>query len=102
MQDENSGRRVTVLWEQVAAARERAAVTVFERLLPDTLIFVRQVRDSQSGLSPDDVPIPYEEVKNPCRTNFALPITGAGAVHATSAVALLLPVALQALLTAAA
>nr|XP_019935258.1 PREDICTED: dipeptidase 1 [Paralichthys olivaceus] len=58
---------------------------------------VEKVRDSLSDASPDDVPIPYEEVKNPCRTSFVF--SSAGAVHSINALALLLTLALQALLT---
>ncbi|XP_023280127.1 dipeptidase 1 [Seriola lalandi dorsalis] len=62
------------------------------------LTAVEKVRDSLSGTNPDDVPIPYEEVKNPCRTSYGYP--NAGAIQSLSALALLLTLALQALVTA--
>ncbi|KAM9765750.1 dipeptidase 1 [Menidia menidia] len=55
---------------------------------------VEEVRDSMSAGMPDDVPIPYDEVKNTCRTSFGYP--DAGAVHTVSAAVLLLALALQA------
>ncbi|XP_071344821.1 dipeptidase 1 [Trachinotus anak] len=58
---------------------------------------VEKVSESLNSLSPDDVPIPYEEVMNPCRTSYGYP--NAGAVHSLSSLALLLTLALQALLT---
>ncbi|XP_060924614.1 dipeptidase 1 [Limanda limanda] len=58
---------------------------------------VEKVRDSQSGLSPDDVPIPYEEVKTPCRTSFFYP--SSGAVQSHSALGLLLTLAMPPLIT---
>ncbi|XP_039990779.1 dipeptidase 1 isoform X2 [Xiphias gladius] len=58
---------------------------------------VELVRDSLGSMSPDDVPIPYEEVKNPCRTSYGY--RSAGAVHSLSTLALLLTLALQALVT---
>uniref|UniRef100_A0A3Q3X528 Dipeptidase n=1 Tax=Mola mola TaxID=94237 RepID=A0A3Q3X528_MOLML len=45
--------------------------------------------------APDDVPIPYDQVSNPCRTSYGYLI--AGTAHSPSAVALLLTVALIAL-----
>ncbi|XP_042349520.1 dipeptidase 1 isoform X2 [Plectropomus leopardus] len=53
-----------------------------------------EVRDALKDLSPDDVPIPYDEVKNSCRTSYGYP--NAGAVHSISTLALLLTLALQA------
>ncbi|XP_061133139.1 dipeptidase 1 [Syngnathus typhle] len=35
-----------------------------------------EVRDSLSKLMPDDLPIPLDEVKNPCRTNDGYPNSG--------------------------
>ncbi|XP_040897553.1 dipeptidase 1 [Toxotes jaculatrix] len=58
---------------------------------------VERVGHSLSGTSPDDVPIPYEEVKNSCRTHYGYP--NAGAVHSLSTLALLLALALQTLIT---
>ncbi|XP_035484598.2 dipeptidase 1 [Scophthalmus maximus] len=58
---------------------------------------VEEVRDRLNGTSPDDVPIPYEEVKNSCRTSYGYP--SAGAVHSPSTLALLLTLAFQALVT---
>uniref|UniRef100_A0A8D3BT02 Dipeptidase n=1 Tax=Scophthalmus maximus TaxID=52904 RepID=A0A8D3BT02_SCOMX len=58
---------------------------------------VEEVRDRLNGTSPDDVPIPYEEVKNSCRTSYGYP--SAGAVHSLSTLALLLTLAFQALVT---
>ncbi|KAM6942576.1 dipeptidase 1 [Xenentodon cancila] len=58
---------------------------------------VEMVRDSLSNKVPDDVPIPYDEVKNPCRTSFGYP--DAGAVHSLSTLVLLLTLALQAGIT---
>ncbi|XP_029318649.1 dipeptidase 1 [Cottoperca gobio] len=56
-----------------------------------------KVRDGLKGKSPDDVPIPYDEVKNSCRTRYGY--LNAGAVHSLSTLALLLTLALQALIT---
>ncbi|XP_010729499.3 dipeptidase 1 [Larimichthys crocea] len=50
----------------------------------------------QGTLSPDDVPIPYDEVKTPCRTSYGY--TNSGAAHSFSTLALLLTLALQALM----
>ncbi|KAF1392761.1 hypothetical protein PFLUV_G00031420 [Perca fluviatilis] len=50
-----------------------------------------KVRDSLNGTSPDDVPIPYDEVKNSCRTSYGYP--NAGAVHSLSTLVLLLTLA---------
>ncbi len=62
-------------------------------------IFMCQVRDSLNGMSPDDVPIPYDEVKNPCRTGLGYqPVAAANSLR-LSALALLLTLALQALIT---
>lgn len=54
------------------------------------------VRDRLSGTSPDDVPIPYDEVKSSCRTSHGYP--NAGPAHSLSTLALLLTLALQALI----
>ncbi|XP_070704274.1 dipeptidase 1 [Pempheris klunzingeri] len=58
---------------------------------------VERVRDSLSGTSPDDVPIPYEEVKNSCRTSFGYPDVPNGAARPLGTLALLLTFTLQAL-----
>ncbi|KAL2088470.1 hypothetical protein ACEWY4_015369 [Coilia grayii] len=34
---------------------------------------VEEVRDSMNATKPDDVPIPLDEVKNPCRTDYGYP-----------------------------
>ncbi|XP_023646599.1 dipeptidase 1 [Paramormyrops kingsleyae] len=34
---------------------------------------VEKVRDSMKRTAPDDVPIPYEQVQNPCRTSYGYP-----------------------------
>uniref|UniRef100_A0A3Q1E9T3 Dipeptidase n=1 Tax=Acanthochromis polyacanthus TaxID=80966 RepID=A0A3Q1E9T3_9TELE len=57
---------------------------------------VERVRDSLKGSKPDDVPIPYADVQNPCRTSYGYP-DNAGAVHSVSALTLLLTLALQVL-----
>ncbi|XP_037652180.1 dipeptidase 1 [Sebastes umbrosus] len=59
-----------------------------------------EVRDGLKNKSPDDVPIPYDEVKNSCRTEYGYP--SAGAVHSLSTLALLLTLGLQALITSTA
>lgn len=72
-------------------------------LVPDSFIFVCQVRDSLRDTNPDDVPIPYDEVKNSCRTSYGYPTdASAGAVHSLSTLALLLTLALQILITSTA
>lgn len=58
---------------------------------------VFQVRDELNAMVPDDVPIPYDDVKNPCRTSFGY--TDAGAVHSLSTLVLLLMLGLQACVT---
>lgn len=58
---------------------------------------VEQVRNSMSTKVPDDVPIPYDDVKNPCRTSFGYP--DSGAVHSLSTLTLLLVLASQAVMT---
>lgn len=53
------------------------------------LFSLRQVRDSKvNSTRPDDVPIPYDDVKNPCRTSYGY--TSAGTSHSLGAAALLL------------
>ncbi|XP_074471837.1 dipeptidase 1 [Sebastes fasciatus] len=59
-----------------------------------------EVRDGLKDKSPDDFPIPYDEVKNSCRTRYGYP--SAGAVHSLSTLALLLTLGLQALITSTA
>ncbi|XP_077375581.1 dipeptidase 1 [Festucalex cinctus] len=56
-----------------------------------------EVRDSLSKQSPDDVPIPLEEVKNPCRTDDGYP--NCGAFPSLSITALLLTLAFQNLIS---
>lgn len=58
---------------------------------------MRQVRDGLKAKRPDDVPIPFDEVKNPCRTSYGY--SNAGAVHSLGTLALALTLALQALIT---
>lgn len=64
---------------------------------------VEEVRDSLTATSPDDVPIPYDEVQNPCRTNdgYPDPPKSRGAGHVFSTAALLLTVTVQAFITSA-
>ncbi|XP_061598056.1 dipeptidase 1 [Cololabis saira] len=66
--------------------------------LGDNLLRVMAEVETVSGTlnnrPPDDVPIPYEEVQNPCRTSFGY--RNAGAVHSLSTLVLLLALALQA------
>lgn len=57
-----------------------------------------KVRDNLRSKSPDDVPIPHNEVENSCRTSYGYS-TDAGAVHSLSTLALLLTLALQTLIT---
>ncbi|XP_003969974.2 dipeptidase 1 [Takifugu rubripes] len=50
------------------------------------------VRDSKvNSTKPDDVPIPYDDVQNPCRTSYGYP--NAGTSHSFGAAALLLSLA---------
>lgn len=50
---------------------------------------LRQIRDSKvNSTKPDDVPIPYDDVKNPCRTSYGY--TNAGTSHSFGVAALLL------------
>ncbi|XP_029951255.1 dipeptidase 1-like [Salarias fasciatus] len=61
---------------------------------------VEAFRDSVASAAPDDVPIPYDEVQNGCRTSYGYADAGnAAAVHPLSTLALLLTVALQAFFT---
>lgn len=62
---------------------------------------VEKVRDSMSNEMPDDVPIPKEDVQNPCRTSFGYPSTGGsnGSAHSLSTLVLLITLALQAWIT---
>ncbi|KAM3877054.1 dipeptidase 1 [Diretmus argenteus] len=61
---------------------------------------VERVRDSLNGTNPDDVPIPYDEVKSSCRTSYGYPDNpdNAGAVPSLSSLALLLSLALHSLI----
>ncbi|XP_027870513.1 dipeptidase 1 [Xiphophorus couchianus] len=58
---------------------------------------VEKVRDTMSATSPDDSPIPYDDVKNPCRTSYGYTVSGA--VRSLSTLALLLVTAFQAVMT---
>ncbi|KAM4630479.1 dipeptidase 1 [Polymixia lowei] len=61
-----------------------------------------RIRDSLNGTDPDDVPIPYDEVKNSCRTSYGYTVPDvnkAGAVPSLSPLALLLTLALRSLIT---
>ncbi|XP_008335888.2 dipeptidase 1 [Cynoglossus semilaevis] len=58
----------------------------------------QKVRDSMKDTVPDDIPIPYEEIENPCRTSYGYGDINAGAVHSLSTVVLLLTLTLQTLL----
>lgn len=95
-----------MLWKQVESVREHTPVTMPFCLASDSFIFVRQVRDSLKNTKPDDVPIPYNEVKNPCRMSHGYPNTDgandAGAVHSLSTLVLLLTLALHTLITSTA
>lgn len=62
-------------------------------------IFLFQVRDSLKDTSPDGVPIPYDDVRSPCRTGYGYPVTGASPSRGTPALMLIL--ALQAFITLA-
>ncbi|XP_041844423.1 dipeptidase 1 [Melanotaenia boesemani] len=55
---------------------------------------VEKVRENMKEEKPDDIPIPYDEVKNLCRTSFGYP--NIGAVHSLSIMALLLSLVPQA------
>lgn len=87
-----------MLWKQVHPVCEHTTVTVPSCLVPDSFIFACQVRDNLRSKSPDDVPIPHNEVENSCRTSYGYS-TDAGAVHSLSTLALLLTLALQTLIT---
>ncbi|XP_038139660.1 dipeptidase 1 [Cyprinodon tularosa] len=58
-----------------------------------------EVSTSMSADLPDDVPIPYEDVMNPCRTSYGYSDPNSGAVHSLSKLTLLLTFALQAVIT---
>ncbi|XP_075310063.1 dipeptidase 1 isoform X3 [Odontesthes bonariensis] len=77
--------------EEVKAALGNNLLRVMEE--------VERVRKKKKREKPDDVPIPYDEVKNPCRTSVGYP--DAGAIHSLSTVALLLALALQACISSA-
>uniref|UniRef100_A0A3P8TLX7 Dipeptidase n=1 Tax=Amphiprion percula TaxID=161767 RepID=A0A3P8TLX7_AMPPE len=72
--------------EEVKAALGNNLLRVFEG--------VERVRDNLKGSKPDDVPIPYEDVQNPCRTSYGY-TEDTGAVRSVSALTLLLTLALQ-------
>uniref|UniRef100_A0A672F7R4 Dipeptidase n=1 Tax=Salarias fasciatus TaxID=181472 RepID=A0A672F7R4_SALFA len=68
--------------------------------LGENLIRVLKEVERHIHTSPDDVPIPYDEVQNGCRTSYGYADAGnAAAVHPLSTLALLLTVALQAFFT---
>ncbi|XP_033843722.1 dipeptidase 1 [Periophthalmus magnuspinnatus] len=56
-----------------------------------------EIRDSLRSREPDDAPIPYEQVENPCRTSYGYDVPNRAPVHLLSAVTVLLPVAFLAL-----
>ncbi|XP_034536348.1 dipeptidase 1 isoform X2 [Notolabrus celidotus] len=56
-----------------------------------------EVRDAQRSKKPDDVPIPYNEVENTCRTSYGYQISGAARPFST--LPLVLALVLQALIT---
>ncbi|XP_075877087.1 dipeptidase 1 [Nelusetta ayraudi] len=58
-----------------------------------------KVRDDMKKTQPGDMPIPLEEVTNPCRTNTGYPENGAASTGSLSTLTLLLALALVALLT---
>ncbi|XP_014863424.1 dipeptidase 1 [Poecilia latipinna] len=58
---------------------------------------VEKVRDTMLTTSPDDSPIPYDDVKNPCRTSYGYTVSGA--VRSLSTLTLLLVTAFQAVMT---
>lgn len=59
----------------------------------NTVLFPLQIRDLKVNTTkPDDVPISYNDVKNPCRTSYGYP--NAGTSQSFSTVALLLSLAL--------
>ncbi|MEQ2181268.1 hypothetical protein GOODEAATRI_009696, partial [Goodea atripinnis] len=60
---------------------------------------VEEIRDSMASSLPDDVPIPYDDVNNPCRTSYGYP--DSGAVHSLGILTLLLALASQAIMTLA-
>ncbi|XP_047219258.1 dipeptidase 1 [Girardinichthys multiradiatus] len=60
---------------------------------------VEEIRDSMASSLPDDVPIPYDDVNNPCRTSYGY--LDSGAVHSLSILTLLLALASQAVMTSA-
>ncbi|KAM9366977.1 dipeptidase 1 [Symphorus nematophorus] len=59
-----------------------------------------KVRDGLSTHSPDDVPIPYDEVKNSCRTSYGYSVA-TGAAHSLSTLGPLLTLAILALIALA-
>ncbi|XP_023856954.1 dipeptidase 1 [Salvelinus sp. IW2-2015] len=63
---------------------------------------VERVRDSLNDTTPDDLPIPYEEVKNDCRTSYGYPVPNpdsAGTILSLSPLALVLTLTLSSLLS---
>lgn len=57
-----------------------------------------RVRDTLQSKQPDDLPIPYDELKGSCRMNYGYPAPNAQATHSISTLALLLTLALQPLI----
>ncbi|XP_008291304.1 dipeptidase 1-like [Stegastes partitus] len=72
--------------EEVKAALGNNLLRVFTE--------AESIRDSLKATDPDDVPIPYDAVQNPCRTSHGY-AGDAGAVHSVSMLTLLLTLALQ-------
>ncbi|TNM91010.1 hypothetical protein fugu_003299 [Takifugu bimaculatus] len=67
-------------------------VTRLPEGLEDVSKVPKLVRDSKvNSTKPDDVPIPYDDVQNPCRTSYGYP--NAGTSHSFGAAALLLSLA---------
>ncbi|CAL1603756.1 unnamed protein product [Knipowitschia caucasica] len=59
-----------------------------------------KVRDNLSSRVPDDLPIPYEQVENPCRTSYGYDVPNQAAVHQLATFSLLITVLLlQALIS---
>ncbi|KAM4743691.1 dipeptidase 1 [Anableps anableps] len=75
--------------EEVKAALGKNLLRVMKK--------VEEVRESMNSSIPDDTPIPYDDVKNPCRTSYGYP--DSGAVHTLSTLTLLLVLAFQAVMT---
>ncbi|KAM9408278.1 dipeptidase 1 [Pholidichthys leucotaenia] len=59
---------------------------------------VEKVRDNMNTTQPDDVPIPYEDVENPCRTSHGYNVN-TGVSHSLSVLTVLLTLAVQSTFT---